>query len=155
MQRQLIGQQLLQRTFPGQLPTIRRNVHNAVIPLDLTDLKDVQLLVESIQTFVKRKVPIRFGIVPTLATAASQDQARLVYHLLDTYGLGAVVAYLEAVSLQSWLSLTLLTILYRPCKVRKLQVLTRAISNLQYKVAVCVETAMNYRSKPCLTTLHC
>ncbi|KAL8758877.1 MAG: hypothetical protein Q9199_001166 [Rusavskia elegans] len=91
---------LLQRTFPGQLPTIRRNVHHAVLPLDLTDLKDVQLLVESIQTFVKRKVPIRFGIVPTLTTVASQDQARLIYHLLDTYGLGAVLTYLEA-ALQS------------------------------------------------------
>ncbi|KAL8659141.1 MAG: hypothetical protein Q9226_000605 [Calogaya cf. arnoldii] len=91
---------LLQRTFPGQLPTIRRNVHNAVIPLEFTDLKDVQLLVESIHTFVKRKVPIRFGIVPTLTTVASQDQARVIYHLLDTYGLGAVLTYLEA-ALQS------------------------------------------------------
>ncbi|KAL8696535.1 MAG: hypothetical protein Q9224_002745 [Gallowayella concinna] len=87
---------LLQRTFPGQLPTVKRNVHNAVIPLDLTDTKDVQLLVESIQTFVKRKVPIRFGIVPTLATPASNDQAKVVYHLLDTYGLGAVLTYLES-----------------------------------------------------------
>ncbi|KAL8711056.1 MAG: hypothetical protein Q9220_004437 [cf. Caloplaca sp. 1 TL-2023] len=91
---------LLQRTFPGQLPTIRRNVHNAVIPLDFTDIKDVQLLVESIQAFVKRKVPIRFGVVPTLLTTASQDQAKMIYHLLDTYGLGAVLTYLEA-SLQS------------------------------------------------------
>ncbi|KAL9586116.1 MAG: hypothetical protein Q9212_001097 [Teloschistes hypoglaucus] len=87
---------LLQRTFPGQLPSIRRNLHNVVIPLDLTDIKDVQLLVESLQTFVKRKVPIRFGIVPTLATPASQEQARVIYHLLDTYGLSAVLTYLEA-----------------------------------------------------------
>ncbi|KAL8820034.1 MAG: hypothetical protein Q9223_001671, partial [Gallowayella weberi] len=87
---------LLQRTFPGQLPTVKRNVHNAVVPLDLTDTKDVQLLVESIQTFVKRKVPIRFGIVPTLATPASNDQAKVVYHLLDTYGLGAMLTYLDS-----------------------------------------------------------
>ncbi|KAL9602944.1 MAG: hypothetical protein Q9219_001469 [cf. Caloplaca sp. 3 TL-2023] len=87
---------LLQRTFPGQLPSIRRNVHNAIIPLDTTDVKDVQLLVESLQTFVKRKVPIRFGIVPTLGTAASQEQARVIYHLLDTFGLGAMLTYLEA-----------------------------------------------------------
>ncbi|KAL8760548.1 MAG: hypothetical protein Q9184_003275 [Pyrenodesmia sp. 2 TL-2023] len=90
---------LLQRTFPGQLPTIRRNVHNAIIPLDVTDMKDVQLLVESLQTFVKRKVPIRFGIVPTATTLASQEQAKVIYHLLDTYGLSAVFSYLE-VSLQ-------------------------------------------------------
>ncbi|KAL8706222.1 MAG: hypothetical protein Q9201_000728 [Fulgogasparrea decipioides] len=87
---------LLQRTFPGQLPSLRRNAHNVVIPLDLTDIKDVQLLVESLQTFVKRKVPIRFGIVPILATSANQAQARVIYHLLDTYGIGAVLTYLEA-----------------------------------------------------------
>ncbi|KAL9019467.1 MAG: hypothetical protein Q9185_003258 [Variospora sp. 1 TL-2023] len=87
---------LLQRTFPGQLPSIRRNVHSAVIPLDVTDMKDVQLLVESLQTFVKRRVPIRFGIVPTLATPASQDQAKVIYHLLDTYGIGAALTYLES-----------------------------------------------------------
>ncbi|KAL8951109.1 MAG: hypothetical protein Q9222_002881, partial [Ikaeria aurantiellina] len=69
-----------------------------MIPLDFTDIKDVQLLVESIQAFVKRKVPIRFGVVPTLLTSASRDQARMIYHLLDTYGLGAVLTYLEAVS---------------------------------------------------------
>lgn len=61
-------------------------------------MKDVQLLVESLQTFVRRKVPIRFGIVPTAATSASQEQAKVIYHLLDTYGLSAVFTYLEAVS---------------------------------------------------------
>lgn len=66
-------------------------------------MKDVQLLVESLQMFVKRKIPIRFGIVPTLATPASQDQAKVIYHLLDTYGIGAVLTYLEAVSQESYL----------------------------------------------------
>lgn len=72
-------------------------MHNVVIPLDVTDIKDIQLLVESLQTFVKRKVPLRFGIVPTLATSASQEQAKVIYHLLDTYGLSAALTYLEAV----------------------------------------------------------
>lgn len=87
---------LLQRTYPGQLPQIRRDIHNVIIPLDLTDVKDVELLVESLQTFVKRKIPIRFGIVPTTNSAAAIDQAKVVYHLLDTYGISAVFAYLEA-----------------------------------------------------------
>lgn len=60
-------------------------------------MKDVELLVESLQTFVKRKIPIRFGIVPMTTSAAAIDQAKIMYHLLDTYGLGAVFAYLEAV----------------------------------------------------------
>lgn len=69
-----------------------------ILPLDLTDVKDAELLVESLQTFVKRKIPIRFGIVPMTGTKDAIDQAKLVYHLLDTYGLSAALAYIEAVS---------------------------------------------------------
>ena len=90
---------LLQRTYPGQLPSVRRDIHNVVIPMDLTDTKDVELLVESIQIFVKRKVPIRFGIVPAVGSQAAKDQASILYHLLDTYGLSTVLAYLAKVSM--------------------------------------------------------
>lgn len=89
---------LLQRTFPGQLPQVRRDIHNVIIPLDLTDPKDTELLVESISVFVKRAVPIRFGVVPTVASQAAKDQAAVVYHLLDAYGLSTVLSYLSAVS---------------------------------------------------------
>ena len=63
----------------------------------------------SLQTFVKRKIPIRFGIVPMTTSAAAIDQAKIVYHLLDTYGLSAVFAYLEAVGCLSDLWFQLLT----------------------------------------------
>ena len=83
------------------MPQVRRDIHNVIIPLDLTDVKDIELLVEPLQTFVKRKIPIRFGIVPMTNSAAAVDQAKIVYHLLDTYGLSAVFAYLEAVGCPS------------------------------------------------------
>ncbi|KAL8829521.1 MAG: hypothetical protein Q9191_001972 [Dirinaria sp. TL-2023a] len=85
---------LLQRTFPGQLPQVRRNLHNVVVPIDITDLKDTEILVESLQVFVKRKVPIQFGIVPLVRTKDDRDQAAVLYHLLETYGLSAVLSYL-------------------------------------------------------------
>lgn len=66
--------------------------------MDLTDVKDAELLIESLQTFVKRKIPIRFGIVPITSSEAAIEQAKIAYHLLDAYGLGTVLAYLEAVS---------------------------------------------------------
>lgn len=78
---------------------MRRDIHNVVLPLDLTDVKDIGLLVEQLQILVRRKIPIRFGIVPLTTSAAAVDQAKMVYHLLDAYGLSAVFAYLEAVSL--------------------------------------------------------
>jgi UDP-glucose:glycoprotein glucosyltransferase len=40
-------------------PTVRRDIHNLVIPLDFSDPKDIEMLVESLQGFVKRKVAIR------------------------------------------------------------------------------------------------
>lgn len=80
------------------MPQIRRDIHNVIIPLDLADVKDVELLVESLQTFVKRKIPIRFGFVPMTTSVAAIDQAKIVYYLLDAYGLSAVLAYLETVS---------------------------------------------------------
>ena len=86
---------LLQRTWPGQLPQVRRDIHNVVIPMDLTDVNDIEILVEQLQMIVKRSVPIRFGIVPSLANSAMMQQARLVYHLLETYGLSGVFSYLE------------------------------------------------------------
>lgn len=89
---------LLQRTFPGQLPQVRRDIHNVLVPMNLTDSQDVEMLVETLQMFVKRKVPVQFGIVPLVSTENNKDQAAVLYHLLDTYGLSAVVSYLTRVS---------------------------------------------------------
>jgi UDP-glucose:glycoprotein glucosyltransferase len=85
----------LQRTYPGQLPNVRRDLHNLVIPIDFSDRADVLLVTEGLQSYVKRMIPIRFGLVPVGKSEASQQQARVVYHLLDTYGLAAVVKYLQ------------------------------------------------------------
>lgn len=86
---------LLQRTFPGQLPPVAREVHNLVIPIDFSNYADVVLVVENLQSFVKRKVPIRFGLVPKLNSLAAAQQARVFYHLLDSYGLLGALGYLE------------------------------------------------------------
>jgi len=86
---------LLQRTYPGQLPPVRKDIHNLVIPIDFSSYADVTLVVENIQNFVKRTLPIRFGLVPLVKSEAGEQQARAVYHLLDTYGLAAALSYLQ------------------------------------------------------------
>ncbi|KAG9701970.1 hypothetical protein KCU59_g23235, partial [Aureobasidium melanogenum] len=62
------------------------------------DYKDVEMVVETLQNFVKRKVPIRFGLVPKTSSVGSSEQAKTVYHLLDTYGLGVALDYLQKLS---------------------------------------------------------
>lgn len=77
---------------------MRRNINHVVLPVDFTSIEDVELVVEQLQTFVKRLIPIRFGIVPMIHSDAAVEQAKIVYHLLETYGLGSVMSYLDIVS---------------------------------------------------------
>lgn len=46
---------------------------------------------------MKRTIPIQFGIVPSIDSEAAAHQAMIVYHLLDAYGLSAVLSYLAEV----------------------------------------------------------
>ena len=85
----------LQRTYPGQLPNVRRDLHNLVIPIDFSNQEDVLLVVEGLQSYVKRLIPIRFGLVPVGNSEAAAQQARVVYHLIESYGLAAALQYLE------------------------------------------------------------
>ena len=77
---------------------VKRDIHNVIVPLDFTDVKDIEVVVETIQMFVQRKIPIRFGIVPILRSTEAERQARILYYMLDTYGLSTIMTYLKAVS---------------------------------------------------------
>lgn len=76
-----------------------RDLHNIVFPVDLTDSDDMELVVETIQVFVRRRIPVRFGLVPTASSQGSLEQAKVAHYLQDTYGLASLVQYLEEVSL--------------------------------------------------------
>ncbi|OIW26373.1 glycosyltransferase family 24 protein [Coniochaeta ligniaria NRRL 30616] len=87
---------LLNPTMPGQLPHIRRDMFNLIVPVDFTKVEDLEIITGQLLTFMKRLVPIRFGLVPLTPTGESIEQAKVVYHLLENYGLGALATYLEA-----------------------------------------------------------
>jgi len=86
---------MLQRTYPGQLPAVRRDCFNLVVTADLTNMEDIRLIAETLASFIKRKLAIRIGFVPSTFTNESAQQAAVVYHLLETYGLAALFSYLE------------------------------------------------------------
>lgn len=68
-----------------------------MFPLDLTNVADVDLIVTTIQVFVKRKIPVRFGIVPMASSAGSIGQLKVAHYMQDTFGLSSLMAYLEEV----------------------------------------------------------
>lgn len=82
--------------MPGQLPSIRRDIFNLVIPVDLTQKNDTRVVADQLQDFVKRKLPVRFGVVPLASNDASERQAKVIYHLVETYGLAAMMSYLSS-----------------------------------------------------------
>jgi len=86
---------MLQRTYPGQLPAVRRDCFNLVVTADLTNMEDIRLVAETLSGFVKRKLAIRIGFVPITSTNEGAQHATVVYHLLETYGLAALFTYLE------------------------------------------------------------
>lgn len=76
---------------------MRRNLHHAVFSVDLTDAQDIQLVIEPMQMFVKRKIPVRFGLVPTVSSPGAIAQAKVAHYLQDKFGLSSLLQYLEEV----------------------------------------------------------
>ncbi|ORY11797.1 UDP-glucose:glyco protein glucosyltransferas-like protein [Clohesyomyces aquaticus] len=87
---------LLQRLYPGQLPQVRRDIHNVILPVDLSSREDVFAITETIQGMVKRGIAVRWGLVPRTLNKGGEAHAKIVYHLLKTYGLSTVMKYLSA-----------------------------------------------------------
>ncbi|EXJ94587.1 hypothetical protein A1O1_02983 [Capronia coronata CBS 617.96] len=84
---------LFQRVYPGQLPQLRRDIHNLVVPIDMSNIKDIELTATSLQGLVRRLVPLRVALVPAGTGATADIYARVSYHLLDTYGLAPLMAF--------------------------------------------------------------
>jgi len=91
-------QALLQRMYPGQLPTVALDVQNLIFPLDVTKRDDLVLVVDTLQNLVKRKIAARFGVVVSPVSKLAAEHAKIVYYLQDVYGLSAVMAYLEGLA---------------------------------------------------------
>ncbi|KAI1454617.1 UDP-glucose:glycoprotein glucosyltransferase [Annulohypoxylon moriforme] len=87
---------LMQRTYPGQIPPIRKDIFNLVAPVDFSKPEDLSLVVEQLQAFIKRLLPVRFGLVPLTPTKEAEERAKVVYHLLENYGLASLMSYLES-----------------------------------------------------------
>ncbi|RVX75233.1 hypothetical protein B0A52_00585 [Exophiala mesophila] len=98
-------QALFQRVYPGQLPQVARDIHNLVVPIDMNNIKDVELVVTALQSLVRRQVPLRIALVPIGDGETADTYAKVSYHILDTYGLATLMAfYNDIVSAKKLLS---------------------------------------------------
>ncbi|KAJ5933375.1 hypothetical protein N7454_005704 [Penicillium verhagenii] len=88
-------QAYVQNAYPGQLPPVGRDLQNVVVPVDLSKQEDMLLVLQQILTFIKRGIPVRFGLVPMASSPESLAQLKVAHYLQDTFGLSAFIQYLE------------------------------------------------------------
>ncbi|KAJ2984948.1 hypothetical protein NUW58_g5796 [Xylaria curta] len=86
---------LMQMSYMGQIPQVRRDIFNLVVPVDFDNADDINLVVERLQGLVKRALPLRFGLVPLTPTKKSEERAKIVYYLTENYGLPSLVSFLQ------------------------------------------------------------
>ncbi|TQV98347.1 UDP-glucose:glycoprotein glucosyltransferase [Cordyceps javanica] len=96
---------LLQRTFPGQIPPIAKNIFNVVAALDFSNEDDL-VMVSQFMVLIERGIPIRFGVVPVTPNLEALNQAKIVSHLMDTYGLDTLRSYVDGLGEPPILALT-------------------------------------------------
>ncbi|KAG9088588.1 hypothetical protein FS749_002047, partial [Ceratobasidium sp. UAMH 11750] len=77
---------LYRQLYPGQFPTIRRNLINIVLALDLSRTSSLAFIARTVDNLVSRMLPFRFGYVPLLETAESRQVARLMAFMMENYG---------------------------------------------------------------------
>ncbi|KAJ5434480.1 UDP-glucose:Glycoprotein Glucosyltransferase [Penicillium cf. griseofulvum] len=82
-------------SYPGQLPPVRRDLHNVVVSMDLSNPEHMMLVAGNLQSFVMRGIPVRFGFVPTISSPESIAQLKVAHYLFDAYGMGSLMQYLE------------------------------------------------------------
>jgi len=60
--------QLLRPMYPGQFPTIKRNLHNTVLLLDMSQRVSLEWITGPVFNIIQRGLPFRFGVVPLVET---------------------------------------------------------------------------------------
>lgn len=93
--------QLLRPIHPREFHSIKRNLFNIIMVLDLTDTNILGFVSSTLMSLIERGYPFRFGLVPIIETEDSLKIARLFYWLNDTYGTQMTMQFFRRVSFRA------------------------------------------------------
>ncbi|QRV75871.1 glycosyltransferase family 24 protein [Ceratobasidium sp. AG-Ba] len=104
---------LFRQMYPGQFPTVRRNLLNVVLALDFSRTSSLAFITGPVNNIISRMLPLRFGYVPLLETAESRQVARLIAFMLENYGFDKTAQFLSMVLTPTdWVKLNILEAAY-------------------------------------------
>ncbi|PPQ88795.1 hypothetical protein CVT25_010481 [Psilocybe cyanescens] len=89
---------LLRPMYPGSLPSIKANLFNIVLVLDLSQTTSLNFLAGGVTNIINRDIPLRFGLVPIVETEDGKKMARLFYHLVKNYGRKKTLQFINSIS---------------------------------------------------------
>ncbi|KAH9887933.1 glycosyltransferase family 24 protein [Cubamyces lactineus] len=77
---------LLRQLYPGQFPSVKYNLFNIVLAVDLSQSSSIEFLGTTVNSLINRGLPFRWGVVPLVETENGKRMARLFYYLMDVFG---------------------------------------------------------------------
>ncbi|KAG7094908.1 hypothetical protein E1B28_005714 [Marasmius oreades] len=89
---------ILQPLYPGQFPSVKLNLFNVVLVLDLSKTSSVNFLVGAVSNIIQKGFSFRWGIVPFTASEPGMKMARLFYYLVQNHGRKNTMEMLRKVS---------------------------------------------------------
>ncbi|KAG9126087.1 hypothetical protein FRC07_004930 [Ceratobasidium sp. 392] len=100
---------LFRQLYPGQFPTVRRNLLNVILALDLSRTSSLSFIAGPVNNIITRMLPFRFGYVPLLETAESRQVARLMAFMIENYGYEKTAQFLStALTPTDWVNIQVL-----------------------------------------------
>jgi len=90
-------EQLLRPMYPGQFPSVKLNMFNIVLLLDLSQATSINFIASPVSNIIERNFAFRFGVVPIVETEDGLKMARLFYYIVDTLGRKAAMSFFKSV----------------------------------------------------------
>ena len=84
--------------FPGQFPSVRRNLFNIVLVLDLSKPSSLYLLGGTIFNIIERGIPFRFGLVPHTTSDDGKRMGKAMYWLFKNAGRSRSMDWIKTIS---------------------------------------------------------
>ena len=73
--------------YPGQFPSVKANLFNVILVLDLSKTSSVNFIAGAMANILERNIPLRFGLVPVVET----EESKLLLLLAILYTLNVVM----------------------------------------------------------------